>query len=162
MSVTMHQDQAAISEFLSRNNVGVLATASCSGVPHAATIYFVTDKDLNFYFVTKEKTTKYKNLIENKHAALAVFQAQTQSTLQVSGVATVIKDVNKFMDLYNQILEISAATSDSDRPPVSKLFAGDYFMFCLAPHKIRLAEYTKPDHGNTDIFEIVTPISATK
>ncbi len=142
--------------FLRRHPVGVIATASSAARPHAATVYFAIDDDLNIYFVTKEQTTKHKNLTENPVASIAVFDAENQATLQASGPVEPINDIVKFMRLFAQILDISADTSDSDRPPVSKLFAGDYFMYKLTPTSLRLAEYMKPDKGDiTNLFEIV-------
>ncbi len=158
MSITIHESQEKIQEFLQHHTVGVLATANDKAVPHAATVYFVTDDDLNFYFVTKEKTAKYKNLHENPHASLAVFDAKLQTTLQVDGTAKVIEDISQFMELFTKILHISVNTSDSSRPPISKLYAGDYYMFRLKPHQVRLAEYMKPDHGDFgNIFEVIKP-----
>ncbi len=158
MSGNTADNQDKIIKFLENHHVGVLATADNKAAPHAATIYFVVDDDLNFFFVTKEKTQKHKNLQENPHVALAVYEAKSQSTVQVQGKAEFIKDVNKFMEIFKKLLKINSATSDSDRPPVSKLFAGDYFMYRLHPDKVRLAEYMKQDQGDFDnLFEVVKP-----
>lgn len=158
MAISIDENKDKINSFLEENKVGVLATADKKSMPHAATVYFVNDDELNFFFVTKEKTTKHRNLQQNPHVSLAVYDAKSQTTLQIDGKAAVIENVKEFMDLFNRLLKVSLDTSDSDRPPVSKLFAGDYFMYRLKPNQVRLAEYMKPDHGDFgDLFEVVKP-----
>lgn len=158
MAIKLDENKAKIIEFLKNHGAGVLATATPDGVPSAATVYFVTDDELNFYFVTKEKTTKHKNLQVNSHVSIAISDAKSQTTLQIDGKATAIEDIKQFMELFNRILDLNDRTSDSTRPPVSKLYAGDYFMYLVKPSKVRLAEYMKPDHGDlSSVFETVKP-----
>ncbi len=155
MPIHIDTTKDRICDFIEDNPVGVLATVDKAGAPHAATVYFVTDSDLNIYFVTKEGTQKHKNLQHNPHAAIAIHHAQSQTTVQAQGKAEVIDDIKEFMDLFHQILDASLRTGESERPPVSKLFAGDYFMYKFTSNELRLAEYTKPDHGDLgSIFEV--------
>lgn len=156
MSTTTGNSHQRIRDFLESNPVAALATADVHGIPYASTIYFVVDKDFNFFFVTKQETQKYKNLTDNKHAALTIHDTENQTTVQVTGSVKLINDINRFMDIYDQILTISSGVSSSDRPPVSKLFAGDYVLFCLVPNSVRLAEYSNPDHGEMKIFEAIS------
>lgn len=143
-------------KFIQDHPIGVVATADKSGKPHAAAVYFVLGEDLDIYFVTKEQTTKYKNIVENPHVSIVMYDAENQATLQAQGRTEQVKDIAKFMRLFAKILDVSADTSDSDRPPVSKLFAGDYFMFRIEPEEIRIAEYLKPDKGDmTNLFETI-------
>lgn len=158
MAISIDTSKNKINDFLKSNKVGVLATADKKGVPHAATIYFIADTELSFFFVTKEKTTKHKNLQQNSNVSLAVYDAKSQTTLQIDGKATLIEDMKQFMDRFNKLLKVSLDTGDSPRPPVSKLYAGNYFMYKLQPKQIRLAEYMKPDHGDFgSLFEVVKP-----
>lgn len=142
----------AVSNFIKQHPVGVLATASKQGEPHAAAVYFVSDDSRCIYFLTKEDTQKHRNLQENPRAAVTIYDAQTLETLQIEAKAEVLPDVSQFLDLYNRILKASSRTTTSERPPVSKLNAGDYFMYKLIPSSLRLADYSKPDHGDLDIF----------
>lgn len=47
---------------------------------------------MNMFFVTKEKTTKNKNLVQNPQAALAIYEAQTQTTTQITGPVSTVED----------------------------------------------------------------------
>lgn len=151
------QNTKKVRDFLEEHPVATLATADENAIPQASTIYFVLDDDFNFYFITKEETQKFKNLIANKHAALAIHEVASQRTVQVTGTAVLVKEVDKFLDIFDKIVAISAGETNSDRPPVSKLFAGDYVLFRLTPSSVRLAEYTNPDRGKLSLFEVIKP-----
>lgn len=156
MSIEISENKSKIVDFLMDNHLGVISTASPSGAPHAAVVHFVNDADLNFYFITKDNTEKDRNLQHNPKAAMAVYDAKTQTTLQISGETTVEKDPQKFMNIFTQILKISMDMSEGATPPVSKLKNGKYRLYVLQPHKIRIAEYAKPERGDLeDIFGIV-------
>ena len=158
MSVTLSEESIEITNFLSTHHIGVLATADLSGVPHAATIYFTANKDLDIYFITKQETIKNHNLAANPQAALAVFEASTQSTVQIVGMVTKVENEAAIHEIYRQIMETSAKTSESSVPPVSRLAAGGYVGYRLTPTTIRLAVYTRPEHNRGEqLFDIVVP-----
>jgi uncharacterized pyridoxamine 5'-phosphate oxidase family protein len=155
MPITLTQQSEKITNFLNNHHIGVLSTATKDGKPHAATVYFAIDIDLNFYFITREGTTKQKNLSDNPSAAIAVFDPKTQSTVQVQGTAREV-DPKLFDEVFQRILRTTANTSESVVPPFSRLNAGGHIGYCLSPDFARLAEYTKPDHGNfDDLFDVV-------
>lgn len=146
-----------IAEFLMKNNIGVLATVNQNGQPHAATIYFVVDPSVNIYFITKQHTTKVENLLKNSKAALAVYEPQTQSTVQIAGEVHLVEDVSRSEDIFRKVLEITRKTSDSNIPPVSKIYGGEYQCYCLSPTSMRIAEYINLEHGKPDsIFEEIS------
>lgn len=155
MPLTISEEKPEISRFLAANPIGVLATVHGDGTPHAATIYFMVDADLNIYFVTKEGTAKAQNILRHPQVAFAVYEAATQKTVQINGTAERIEDVSRFDQVFRHILGASSGTSESPTPPVSKISGGEYVLFCITPKTIRLAEYTKPEHGRfDDLFDI--------
>ena len=68
-----------------------LATADGSGVPHAAAIYFYADEELNFFFLTPNDTQKYKNLVANPTASLAVGLGPEYVTIETFGTTTLLE-----------------------------------------------------------------------
>jgi general stress protein 26 len=110
MPIKVSEAQRYIAELLQEKGVGVLATASATGQPHAATIYFTTDEDLNIYFITKHETQKYQNLKDNARAALAVFEEKSQSTVQVVGAVSEIKDADLANKVFADILSLISRT----------------------------------------------------
>lgn len=152
----MSDSRSKISDFLTHNHLGVLATSDNSGKPHASTVYLVNDSDLNIFFITKQNTQKYKNLQQNPKASMAVYEPKSQTTLQVDGQAEPDDDPQRFMNVFTQILKASMDLSEGATPPVSKLKAGEYQLYKLSPESMRLAEYSKPEHGDmSDMFDVV-------
>ena len=63
--------QEAIDFICAGSRTGKLATASPSGKPHVAPVWFVVEGD-DLVFTTAEETVKGRNLRANPHAALTV------------------------------------------------------------------------------------------
>ncbi len=142
-----------IIDFITIHPLGVVATANSAGYPHAATVYFLVDTDLEIYFITKEHTLKSMNIEQNPLAAIAINDDKNQQTLQAHGQVEQIHDENLRADLYKKVQELNADTSQSSLPPIAKLMAGDYVLYRLIPKELRLANYLNPDAGNTEIFD---------
>lgn len=157
MAITLTEDHPRIRDFLNNHGVGILATASLNGLPHAATIYFIIDENFNIFFITKEQTTKHKNLHANPHAALAVHDARSQTTVQVTGEASPVNDFKQVQYIFDRVLEITHKTSGNNhKPPVAKLNAGKYIAYCIKPKTMRMAEFVKAEYPPVDqLFEVV-------
>jgi nitroimidazol reductase NimA-like FMN-containing flavoprotein (pyridoxamine 5'-phosphate oxidase superfamily) len=145
-----------ITQFLKRNHVGVLATAALQGAqPHAAAVYYATDSSLNIYFLTKDKTTKSRNLESNPQAAVVIYEAETQRTAQIQGLVNKVEDktmMEKALPLMSRFSKQTAGTEDT---PISKLEAGEYVLYRLVPQFIRVGEYK---YGTkNDLFEVAAP-----
>lgn len=157
MPIRISESSTKVIEFLMKNHTGVLATASPDGAPHAAAVYFISDSDLNFFFITKNGTEKSRNLKQNPQASIAIYDAKTQTTLQARGKVEADDDPQHFMNVFTQILKISMDLSGGATPPVSKLKDGEYKLYRLKPDSVRLVEYTKPERGDLDdLFEVVS------
>lgn len=86
----MGKGEAFYKSILKNNALCVLATASKSGKPEAATIDFAIDENYNVYFATRVSYRKYKNLKENPVASIVVTEAP--KTVQIDGTVTELKD----------------------------------------------------------------------
>lgn len=158
MTVNLSENHPKIRSFLDSHKVGILATSSKQGVPHAATMYFVIGPNFEIYFVTRQQTTKHSNLSENPQAALAIFDAATQTTVQAMGVVEEITDTALQADIFNQVTAITKGTSGEHQPPLTKIDAGNYVTYQLKPRTLRMAEFIKAEYPPVDqIFEIAIP-----
>lgn len=156
MPVKISEKQAHIMDFLQKNRIGVLATVDPNGEPHAATIYFTVDSNMNIAFITKTETKKHDNIQHNDHVVLIVFEANTQTTVQVKGMASVVTDPVKEQEIFAEILKVSMDTSESGIPPISKLRAGEYVVYTIKSKEIRMAVYIRPDPGDYEtLFETI-------
>ncbi len=153
----MQTENPKILSFLQSHPLGILATASSDAVPHAAAIYFIVEPDFSLRFITKQQTSKHHNLQENSNVAVAFYDAASQVTVQMTGKAEEIVDITELESVFGKIVEISAATSDGHRPPISKLDAGNYVAYRIHPGTVRLAEFVKAEYPPVDhLFEVVT------
>lgn len=154
MAINLSKSREHILQFLSRNKVGVLATADKTGRPHAAAVYTTHDENLNIYFITKEKTAKSRDLQTNAQAAIAIYEPSSQTTLQAEGVAEEVIDMAQSEKILYEVWTTALQTSQSGTIPVSKLKAGGYIAYKLNAPSIRLATFNA-DGDKENIFEIV-------
>ena len=132
-------------DFINSQGVGVLATVNKDGVPHAATVYVIADKELDIYFLTKDGTSKHVNLLQNNKAALVVYDPHSLTTIQIQGTAKVTKDDSMVDYLYARILTTNKEYSGNDVPPIDRIDAGKYVAYRLSPETVRLIDYWNLD-----------------
>lgn len=156
MSIDATESRPRIVEFLARKGVGVLATADPSGKPHAATVYLTSDQALNLYFVTKRDTQKCRNLQANPRAAIAVYDAASQTTVQSEGTVIEVNDAKQQEWIFKDIWSLAAKTSPGGIPPTTQLIAGGYVVFRLSAPSLRMATFIHPGGTtDTDIFDVM-------
>lgn len=129
--------------FLKKHQMGVLSTASEAGTVWGASVYFLTDDNLNIYFVTRSETFKYKNIEAQPFAALTVTDSEAQITVQLSGKITTMP-VKKYMDVFFD--KFAAMRPEGDyhwAPPVDKVHKGSYMPLQLTPSHLQYANYGK-------------------
>lgn len=156
MTVDITTSREHLADFLGKNQVGVLATTDSSGKPHAATIYITFDRQFNIYFVTKKDTQKSRNLQDNRQAAIAIYDASSQTTVQAEGLVVEVTETEQVEWVFNDIWRIASKTSTSNAPPPSQLAAGKYVVYRLATPSLRMATFVREDPADYDkIFETV-------
>ena len=156
MAIDITESHEHLSSFLSKNPVGVLATADATGKPHAATIYLTFDRQFDIYFITKKDTQKSRNLQSNNRAAIAVFDADSQATVQAEGTVVEVTDARQLEWIFNDIWHIALKTGSTSAPPQSQLMAGNYIAYKLATPSLRMATFIRQDPADYDkIFEVI-------
>jgi general stress protein 26 len=147
------ESKRRIRDFLTLHPVGVLATIDPNDNPHASVIYFSVDDDFNILFTTKHDTKKHDSLKHHNHAMLVTFEAESQSTVQITGVAEEITDSRDANEAFKGTLKASLQTSEAGIAPISKLYAGQYVAYRLKPKQIRMAIFSRPVGSGREIFE---------
>lgn len=127
--------------FLASHPVGVLATVDANGNPHASTIYFAVDDNLNFTFTTKRDTEKQKNIKSNNNVMLVAFDAPSQAAVQVRGKATKVTDPIAMQNIYRGTLRAARRTGEDVVPPIAKIAAGPYTAYIIKPDNIWRSEF---------------------
>jgi general stress protein 26 len=134
--------------FLKNNLVGVLSTVDPEGEPHAAVIYFAVDESFQITFTTRKETKKVNNLKQKNHAMLIVFDALTQTTVQITATSQNISDTAEEAQAFRETVRASLTTSDGSIPPIAELSAGELIAFKLKPVKIKMAMYNHSAPGS--------------
>lgn len=75
----------------SENLTAVVGTASASGEPHAAVVYYAVEDDLSLYFLTATGTQKSENLAANPRVSVAVGFGPGYVTMQGVGNAALLE-----------------------------------------------------------------------
>jgi len=128
--------------------MGILSTVGADGMPWGAAVYYVTDEDFNFYFVTRAESFKYQNLDKNPVAALTVADSETQTTVQTSGKILRLSPERYIEIVFNKLAHLRPKDDPHWSPPMSKLRMGDYMPLYLVPDKLQFADY---GHRKADI-----------
>lgn len=149
------ETKQAVHDFLRTHPTGVLSTTDEDGGPRAAVVYFTVLDDFSVTFATKKETKKHENLQRDPRAMFVVYEASSQTTVQIQGHAEVITDPDESMQIIEQVSSIASATSESGEMAISKLEAGDFVAYQLLPTQIRMAVFARPDPGGYDIFETI-------
>lgn len=146
-------DRRKIYEFLKHHPIGTMATVGPDGDPHAAIIYFSVTEDLAVGFTTKRRTRKFDNLQRDGRAMLAVYEAASQTTVQITGIAEEVTDEHETQEAFRNMLETSLAWSDSGLPPLARLSAGAYVAMRLKPVEIRMSVFNQADPEGIGDYE---------
>ncbi len=135
------EERQKIIGFLSSHPVGVLASVDADGNPHASTIYFAVDDELNITFTTKQNTQKHKNIMINNSVMIVSFDAASQASVQASGAAKKVTNPEEVQKIYHGTLKAARRTGEDVVPPIAKITAGAYVAFIIKPDNIWLTEY---------------------
>jgi len=134
--------------FLRKQNSAVLATIKTGNVAHAATIYFYTEDDLRFYFLTKNSTMKFTNIKENHSVALVISDPDNLETVQVEGIAREVdyaKEYSQTMEKFTQKLE--SRGKEWEKIPLNHIQNKGYYVFVqITPTWIRWTDYKDWEH----------------
>jgi hypothetical protein len=143
-------------DFLQQNQIGVLSTVSPNGDPHGTVLYFSLAKDFTVTFLTRTGTRKFDDLSLHKQVVLTVYEAESQTTVEIFARAEQLTDGSEINAVAARTLATSMKTSGAGLPPIVKLREGAYTAFRLHPTQIRMAIYSRPDPGEyADLFEVL-------
>jgi nitroimidazol reductase NimA-like FMN-containing flavoprotein (pyridoxamine 5'-phosphate oxidase superfamily) len=122
-------EREKIVSFLLKHPVGVLATIDSMGHPQASTIYFTVNHDLYLTFTTKRETHKYENISRHTTVALVVYDAESQTEVQINGQAIEVTNLEDQEAIYYGTLHAAQQTGEDPVPPIAKIVAGTYVGF---------------------------------
>ena len=143
---------AKIAGYIKVNPLAILGTIDDDGTPHGAVVYVCADDRRPFvYFVTKNGTRKYKNLIARPTVSITITNPQDDSTLQAKGQASQVHDPAT-LDMVTTKINRLHASAREWLPPIAKIRAGAYAMVAIELTESRLANYKGKMIGEAGVF----------
>ncbi|MBP9816400.1 pyridoxamine 5'-phosphate oxidase family protein [Candidatus Woesebacteria bacterium] len=142
--------------FLRTQIIAHIATVSTANLPHIASVYYMCDAKLNFYFVTQMNTLKFNNLKFNPIISIEVTDESTLRTVQARGKAAVCTDQKESVSVINQISQIVRYNVLWTPPTILHNYNASATVIKFAPEWLRLADFREMTPKR--IEEIFIPI----
>jgi uncharacterized pyridoxamine 5'-phosphate oxidase family protein len=140
----MKQGMEKVQEFLKHHHMAVLSTVSEQGEPWGSSIIFAFDDDLNFFFMTRADTLKYKNIEAHPVVALTVTDEERQITVQAKGKISRV-EAKDYMDVvFKKLAHVKPRGDFQWIPPVMKVHRGDYMILQFTPTVLQYADFKQP------------------
>lgn len=128
--------------FLRCHHVAAIATVKKGNYAHASTIYYYSDMNFTFYFATKNKTLKFRNIADNKSVGLVISDEKNMQTVQVEGNAYNITDENDLAQAIKNVAVVSLGRDKNiDEIPISQIQHGQLLLFKIIPTWICYTSY---------------------
>lgn len=149
-------------KFLKDHKTAVVATASRSGEPEAATVWYAIDDDFTFNFIADKESRKYKNLKENPHVAIVVGIGPDVMTIQCGGHADIIdylKDTDRAERIIRKVIDNTKLHGNLPALPVLMNPDVELGVFTVKPEWMVMLnlEYEKDPEGYKHEYSKVLP-----
>jgi len=127
-------------EFIKKNKLAVLSTVDDQGLPHAAPVYYMTDEQLNFYFMTATQTAKHTNILKRHFVSLMIVDAKTNETLQVKGQAS--ESPSQVTDVLQMLAEkLNQGDEFPETIPFMSYKKSEKMAIKIVPTEIKMRRY---------------------
>lgn len=147
-----------VHKFLTANPMAVLSTASTTGEPWGAALYYYVDEQFNFYFVTRTGTQKSQFIEQNPQASLTIADEPSQTTVQLVGKVSKVSAEDYEEVVFEKLAAARPKQNGSQRvPPLEKIHDGNYVAYKLTPTAMQYANYSiqKTDALASYIHQII-------
>lgn len=129
-------------KFVKEHDLAVLSTTDKNGNVHGAVVYYVVDSENFIYILTKAESTKAKNIFGGSSIALTIHEPGTLQTAQIQGKAQIESDLEKRVEIYEQIVKLRPYRGKMQLPPVTKLEQGAFTILRISPTNIHYSDYS--------------------
>lgn len=141
-----------IRTYVDHHPIATLGTINPDGSPHGAIVYVCADGTRpTVYFITKQATRKYKNLIERHQVSITIVNPSENSTLQANGRTFEVQEPVVIDTVMKRIADEHVSAKEW-LPPIAKLRAGAYVIIGIELTHARLAQFKGRVIGDEHIF----------
>lgn len=133
-------------DFLNSKVTAAVATVSPTGEPQVATMYFYSDDQFNFYFLTARGSHKINNIEVNNKVAIVVGFGPETICVQVAGTAEI---GHEFKDEFIKKIMDKISFHKLDQWPVLLLEKEGLVLLKVKPESLVLMNFDKEGHPIT-------------
>ncbi len=130
-------------KFMHSREVAVLSSIDRTGNINGSPVYYLVDQQNQIYIITKEGTTKVRNILSNNQVALTIFDEKKAKTLNIQATAEFISDQKIIGQVFNEIVRPRNYENRVKLPPVAYLNAGDFKVLRITPISGKYSDYSK-------------------
>lgn len=150
--MSISENYTKIVSYINDNPIATLGTVGKDGMPRGAAVYVYADQEKQVvYFLTKNETQKYIDILANDSVSLTIVNPKENSTVQATGKAFTVHDSQALDAVTKQMVRANPHVSEWI-PPVSKLEAGQYVVVGIKLTHARLAEFAGMELNREEIF----------
>jgi len=151
----MQEDRLVAKEFMSTHPLGVVSISRGQEAPYAASMFIISDEQLNLFFITKSDTEKYRLLQDNGNVAITITDFESQETIQAEGIAEeVMAEGGVLEEVFKKLSSMKPPGNSKWLPPIVKLHAGEFVIFQIEVRKMRYANFTDTlKNSASDVFK---------
>lgn len=126
--------------------LGVISTINEAGKPQSASVYYIVDKALNIFFVTRSESRKYKNIQHDSNVSFVVTSEHPPKTIQLEGTAAEVVDANEQLTYFDKL--VAKATEHTFMPPVSQMVTGEMVFMKITTSWARMGDFEVMKEGD--------------
>lgn len=141
-----------ILDFLNNQRLATVATVKESGLPDAASVYYVVNEDGDLFFLTRKETGKFKNIQQSGEVVVVVTDREKLETVKIQGKA--VPMIGDFSIIEKVVTRLATARSgfsaeagefiaDLDKllPLLKRHEEGGIVAIRVVPYKVRISRY---------------------
>jgi general stress protein 26 len=129
-------------DFLKKNTLGILATVTVDGKPHADAVYYTIDSSFDISFLTETGTLKYTNVAHKNDVFFVVTDIESKITVHVKGKASLVRDKDSLTSMMNKVANMLNGGDSFDTVlPILKRDDGNLVVIKITPEEIRFSDY---------------------
>ena len=138
--------------FLKDHDVGVIATATYDGEPHASVVnYFANDK-FEVFFIARDRAQKFKNIMSNPRASFVIADPTFAMSLEIEGDAFKLEDTEETVNLLSQLAAV-VRRKNAGPLPIMRHPGSELHLFCLKAGHLTYADF-RPTYDEGEYFEV--------
>ncbi len=139
---TTDEERIGIIDFFRSHQLMVLGTKGPDGNPQLAAVYVYIGPNGAYYFMTRNTTRKFQNIIANECVTLFAYDEVTMQCGEMTGKAHLILDAEKVIPMLTPLQQIATTRNTKCwMPPVGQIEGHNYVLFEVIPEVLSVYDY---------------------